>query len=350
MELLIFGALAVTIVLLALSVFIVRQGRMSGDVQAALREEFLKFQSNIHVEMDKARQGVEGAKDVISQNAFKTLEQVHSLGDVVRSLVQQQEEAHQLGRSLKDLLQAPKLRGNYGEVILEEVLERVLPLGIWERQYPLEQGSIVDCIVRFKDVIVPIDAKFPRDDYVRYSSAESDEDKSIYWKGFEVAIKTQISSIRSKYVKPELGTTDFALMFIPSEAIYYETIAETNYVGNPSGLFEFAQENHVLPVSPNTFYAFLQVIVLSLKNVEIVKNARELQDGLHRLERDFRLFYDRFVSIGTAIDRASEAHRVGGGHVDRYRVRLNEALNIGTLRLTRNDEGVLGQDDNQGVS
>ncbi len=341
MEIAILAALIMLIGLVALLLLRGRSGDAAIGVQAALRNEFLSFQSSIHTEMNSAKQGVESAKDVISQNAIRTLEQVKNVGETVQKLIQQQEEAQRLGQSLKDLLQAPKLRGSYGEAILEELLDRVLPRGIWERQYAMEGGEVVDCIVRFRDVVVPIDAKFPRDDYARYLEAESEEEKASRWKSFETAVKTQTASIKSKYIKPERGTTEFALMFIPSEAIYYETIAEKNYLGQPSAISEYAQQNHVLPVGPNTFYAFLQVVILSLRNVEIIKSARQLQEGLARLERDFGLFDDRFQEVGRAIERASDAYRVGSGHVDRYKRRLEEVLHLEALQSPEPSEPAL---------
>jgi DNA recombination protein RmuC len=250
------------------------------------------------------------------------------VGEAIQKLTQQQDEAQRLGQSLKDLLQAPKLRGAYGEVILEELLDRVLPKGIWERQYSISGGEKVDCVVKFRDVVVPIDAKFPRDDYMRYMDAESVEDRATHWKAFEEAVRKQIFSIQAKYVKPENGTSEFALMFIPSEAIYYETIAEKNHLGSPSRIQEYAQEHHVLPVSPNTFYAFLQVIVLSIRNVEIISGAKKLQQGLTGLQRSFDLFYIKHEEIGRRVTQASEAYRVGNDHVERYKRRLDTTLQL----------------------
>lgn len=331
METAIYGTLFILTILVTVLIVRSRYKEPSNNVEAVIRNEFLRFQSNIHAEMEGARRGVEGAKDIISQNALKTLEQVQGIGKTVQQLILQQEEAQQLGQSLKDLLQTPKLRGNYGETILEELLSRILPNGLWERQFRMDGGEIVDCVVRFKDIYVPIDAKFPRDDYLRYSEAETDNDKSVTWKQFETAIKTQISSIKSKYIKPENGTSEFALMFIPSEAIYYETIAENNRLGQPSSLSQYAQDNHVLPVGPNTFFAFLQVVLMSLKNVEIVRNARQLQLGLYKLEKDFKHFYDRFHDIGIAVERASQSYRVSSGHIDKYKQQLDETLQFRAL-------------------
>ena len=327
MEIAILAALSVLTVLVAWSLVRRRTG-LSSEMQASLRQEFLSLQSGLHTDLNAARQSMEGATEVVAGQTITTIGQIKEIGETVHRLVQQQEEAQQLGQSLKDLLQAPKLRGNYGETILEEMLERVLPAGIWERQYAIDGSERVDCAVRLRDVVVPIDAKFPRDDYARYVQAESDGDKQRHWRAFEVAVKTQISSIRAKYIKPECGTTEFALMFIPSESIYYETIAERNHLGQTSLIWQHAQDNHVIPVGPNTFYAFLQVVVMSIKNVEIVRNARQLQDALATLERDFRLFHERYTDMGRAIEKASEAHRVGDGHVQRFKRRLDSTLQL----------------------
>ena len=328
MDILIFAALLILIVLVVWSLLKRRSDDASTEVKASLKEDFLNFQTTIHQELNTTRSSVEGAKNIISDHAIKTISQIKDVGETLQKLTQQQEEAQQLGQSLKDLLQAPKLRGNYGEAILEEMLERVLPAGIWERQYSIDGGEKVDCVVKFRDVIVPIDAKFPREDYTRYQEAEAPEDKAKRWKEFENAVKRQITSIEAKYIKPEKGTAEFGLMFIPSEAIYYETIAETNHLGEPAAILEYAQEHRVFPVGPNTFYAFLQIVILAIRNVGIIKKARELQEGLSSLQTSFDRFYKRYEEIGKGIERAAEAYRVGDGHIDRYKRHLDTTLQL----------------------
>ena len=117
-------------------------------------------------------------------------------------------------------------------------------------------------------------------------------------------------------------------MFIPSEAIYYETIAEKNFLGEPSAIFEYAQSNKVIPVSPNTFYAFLQMVIIGIRNVEILKNAQALQKGLESVERNFDLFYRKFEAIGKGLEKATDAYRVGEGHINRFRNQLNATLGL----------------------
>jgi DNA recombination protein RmuC len=345
----IVGFMAVlTLLVVALILIVVLKSRSrdsSSEIQASLQKEFLAFQTSIHQELNSTRTSVDGAKDVISGQAVSTSKQIGEIGETVQKLIHQQEEAQRLGQSLKDLLQAPKLRGNYGEAILEEIIERVLPKGIWERQYAIDGSAVVDCAVKFKDVVIPIDAKFPRDDYLRYMEARSPEAKESAWKEFEKAIKRQMVSIQDKYIRPESGTSEFALMFIPSEAIYYETIAETNDIGNPSSLLEYAQERHVMPVSPNTFYAFLQMVMLGVRNAEVVKNARRVQEGLAKLDRSFDLFYKKYDEIGKRIEAVSEAYRIGDGHIGRYKRSVEETLQLEALQpspITEPPEG-LGQ-------
>ena len=323
----------VTVVLLValiilIVVLITRRGQSADKVEAVLSRSFIQFQQNIQQTMNTTRQEVEKSKDVLSGTTIKTLETIKDMGKTVESLIQQQREAQELGQSLKYLLQSPKLRGSYGEAVLEELLDRVLPKGVWERQYTIEGTERVDAVVKVKDVVVPIDAKFPREHYERYLNSQDPGQQKVYWKEYEDAMKQQIRSIGSKYVKPELGTTEFALMFIPSEAIYYETIAEKNFLGEPSKIYEFAQSNNVIPVSPNTFYAFLQMIIIGIRNVDILKNAKALQDGLAAVEKNFELFYKKFEAIGKGLENASEGYRIGEGHIKRFKENLSATIGL----------------------
>jgi DNA recombination protein RmuC len=320
--------LVLLICLVAVLVYKTRSVDFGSKFDAALKEKFLNFQSNIHRELNETRQEVSRSKDIISEHALKTVENIKEMGATLERIIQQQEEAQKLGHSLKDVLQAPKLRGSYGETVLEEMLERALPRSIWEKQYQIAEGKKVDAIIRFKDVIIPIDAKFPRQDYQRYIESDSPQEKEKHWKAHETAVKEQIKSISGKYINPENGTSDFALMFIPSEAIYYETIAQKNYLGETSAIFEFAQSNKVFPVSPNTFYAFLQVILIGIRNLEIIKSAKKLQEGLASIQKSFGLFYDRYEEIGKHIGKAQEAFNKGDTHISRYRKNLQDTLQL----------------------
>jgi DNA recombination protein RmuC len=331
--------IALLVILIALAIFDIFQRRQNDSlpskIDSLLKDQFLNFQSNVNKEIGSARQEVNAAKqevsnskDMMSQSTLETIKQIKDMEKTIHKIIQQQEEVQNHAQSLRDVLQGPKLRGNYGETILEEMLEKVLPKGIWERQYSIDGREKVDVVVKFKEVIVPIDAKFPRDAYKKYLDAVTPAEKAQRWKEHEKVVKEKINDISKKYVRPELGTTEFALMFIPSEAIYYETIAEKNHLGESSNLYEYAQEKKVIPVSPNTFYAFLQVVILGIRNMDVVKNAKKLQEGLATVQRSFDMFYRKFEDIGKNIDKASESYRIGGGHIERYKKQLDSTLQL----------------------
>ncbi|NQT22690.1 MAG: DNA recombination protein RmuC [Candidatus Omnitrophica bacterium] len=329
MEILILGLL---ITLTCLVVFaIVKAGRGTQDekIQSMMNEKFIAFQSSIYNTMENTRREVESSKNIISDHAIKTLDTIKDMGSTIEKIMQQQKEAQDLGNSLKYLLQTPKLRGSYGEEILEELLDKVLQKGIfWERQYSIEGGERVDAVIKYKDVIIPIDAKFPREIYDKYLNAEDDEDKKRSWKAYEDGLKVQINSIKSKYIKPEKGTSDFALMFIPSESIYYETIAEKNFMGQPSEIYEYARTNKVIPVSPNTFYAFLQLMIMGIRNLGIIKSAKKLQEALVRIERNFRLFYNKYEEMGSSIQKAQNAYKTGDAHIKRFKDNIESTIKL----------------------
>jgi len=305
------------------------KGESLGDkVNAALNDRFSGFQENIHNSIETARREVEMSKNIISDHAVKTLDTIKSMGITVEKMLKQQEEAQELGNSLKYLLQTPKLRGSYGEEILEEMLDRVLPKGLWEKQYALEGQERVDAVVKYKDIIIPIDAKFPREIYEKYLNALDGEEKKRSWKEYENGLKIQINSIRQKYIKPDKKTSDFAIMFIPSESIYYETIAEKNYLGDPCAIYEYARSNNVVPVSPNTFYAFLQIIIMGIRNLDIIKSAKELQEALVKIDRNFRHFYAKYEEIGSSIEKAHVAYKKGDVHIKRFRGNVESTLKL----------------------
>ena len=329
MDIMILLLLLVLVVLVSVAITRTsKSARIEDRINSVIHEKFLGFQDVIHKSMESARGEVERSKDIISNHAVKTLETINNMGIALEKMLLHQKEAHDLGNSLKYLLQTPKLRGNYGEEILEEMLDKILPKGIWERQYKMEKGERVDAVIKYKDTIVPIDAKFPREIYERYLNAESDEDKKRAWKSYEEGLKVQINSIRDKYIKPHEGTSDFALMFIPSESIYYETIAEKNYMGEPCSIYEYARNNKVVPVSPNTFYAFLQVIIMGIRNLDIIKSAKKLQEALVKIERNFKRFYDKYEEIGSSISKAQTAYKVGDTHIKRFKNNLESTLKL----------------------
>jgi DNA recombination protein RmuC len=297
------------------------------DLDLLIKNTLLEFRGQIQDSVNTTRREMTDAREDINKSTRETLKLMTEMRSTVEKIISQQEEANRLGRSLKDILQAPKIRGSYGETILEEMLDKVLPRGMWSRQYRLGEGAVVDIAIHYRDIIIPIDAKFPRDNYIRYLNSEDPRDREAFWKQFERDVILRIREI-AKYIAPDKGTTDFALMFIPSEAVYYETIAEKNHLGHSSRILEEAEKHKIMPVSPATFYAFLQIILSGIRNLEVLRQARDIQERLVKLHTKFDLFYRHYENVGKELDKASEAYRKGDRHITMFKRELDSTVQM----------------------
>jgi len=197
--------------------------------------------------------------------------------------------------SLHDILKAPKLRGGLGEYILADILEQILPRANYSLQYSFKNGEKVDAIIRLRNMIIPIDSKFPLENFKKTMGAKNKETKIRAKKQFLRDVKKHIEIIADKYIKPDEGTSDFAMMYIPAENIYYEiTLKEKNLMNINS----FALSKKIIPVSPNSFYAYLQAILIGLKGLRVEEGAKDILANLSRLKIDFEKFGDNFNLLG----------------------------------------------------
>ena len=204
-------------------------------------------------------------------------------------------EMSEIGRSMKDLqdlLRNPKLRGQIGEHVLKELLTQMLPKQVFTLQYTFKTGAIVDAAIKTSGGIIPIDSKFPMENFKKMASAPSEQEKKLYAREFQKDVSRHIDDISKKYILPDEGTIDYALMYVPSEAIYYEIVA-----GDPK-LLEYSHNRRVLPVSPTTFYAFLRAILMSFEGQKIEAQAKELLASLRSIQKDYEKV-DGYLSILT---------------------------------------------------
>lgn len=206
--------------------------------------------------------------------------------------------------NLENLLRAPKFRGGFGELFLGDLLNQILPPAHYELQYKFKSGEKVDAIVRIGKNLVPIDSKFPLENFKKHLTEEDAKEKEDLRKKFVTDVKKHIGDISEKYILPDEGTYDFALMYIPAENVYYETILKDENLGEERSIFSFALQKRVIPVSPNSFFAYLQVIVLGLKGLQIEKSAQDIFQSLARLQGDLNRFKNDFLTLGTHLTYA----------------------------------------------
>ncbi len=224
-------------------------------------------------------------------------------------------------QSLQDILKNPKQRGVFGEFILETVLKNVLPPKVYQMQYNLGKDERtgkdlkVDAVVFVKDKLIPIDAKFSLENYNRLINERDASKRKQLEKSFKQDLKNRIDET-SKYIQPTKNTFEFAFMFIPSEAIYYDLL-----VGQVGGikvsardLIEYAfQEKHVIVVSPTTFFAYLQMVLQGLRSLQIEESTKEIRKNVEGLGRHI-LKYDNFLeklgqNLGTVVNSYNTAYK-----------------------------------------
>jgi len=229
------------------------------------------------------------------------------MGDVkenLTSLSKAADDIREIGRDISGLeaiLGAPKPRGGFGEFMLGELLCASLPKKYYELQYTFAGGRRVDAVVKLSGGVLSVDSKFPLENFSRLLSAEDEVERIRYRKKFLADCRSHIDTIAASYILPEEGTLDFALMYVPAENVYYEMVLRG---GAEGGLMEYAFGKKVIPVSPNTFYLYLQTILMGLKGFEISERTGEILKGLTRLSKDFADMIPDFDTLGRHLSNA----------------------------------------------
>ncbi|HWP81599.1 MAG TPA: DNA recombination protein RmuC [Bacteroidota bacterium] len=241
-------------------------------------------------------------------NAARVIQDVQNkLGELSKAT----QEIKELGQSvskLEDLLKAPKLRGGLGELLLEDLMKQVLPPGTYQTQYAFRSGYKVDAIIQTAGGKIAVDAKFPFENFKKFIQAQSEQEQKAAYRIFISDVKKHIDNIAQKYIVPDEGTFDFALMYIPAENIYYETIIKDTILGEDESIHAYAIKRHVVPVSPNSFYAHLMVLHLGFKGLQIEKSAKEIRNALARLDTELKKFGDVFATLGVHITNAKNSY------------------------------------------
>lgn len=211
--------------------------------------------------------------------------------------------------SLQEILQAPKLRGTLGEFFLADLLAQILPSQHYALQHIFKNGQTVDAIVKLRDQwIVPVDAKFPLENFKKMMGENDENLRENTRKLFLSDVKKHIDKIASSYILPNEHTLDFALMYIPAENVYYEIIIKGYEGRGDQNLIDLAYKKKVIPVSPNTFYIYLQAILIGLKGLQIEKGAKEILNHLLHLNKDLSKLNEDFDLVGTHLMRAKNSY------------------------------------------
>lgn len=236
----------------------------------------------------------------LQMNSRALNERLDEAARVIGALNKNVGEMSEVGRgirSLQEFLQSPKLRGNIGEQVLKDMIGQTFPKNSFHLQYSFKSGVKVDAALKTDAGLLCIDSKFPMENFTLMHKGDTDAIRVQAKKDFVSDVKKHLSDISKKYILPEEGTMDFALMYIPSESVYYE-------IANMNDLMNFARQNRVYPVSPNTLYAHLQVLLLSFQGKELEQKSREIFRLLRAIQKDYGKVEENLSVLGKHLNNA----------------------------------------------
>lgn len=269
----------------------------------------LEWLKTMQLSIDTTNKTLNESLHLSSANMVKTLqenskqlnERLDKAATVIKDVGHEVGQMSEIGRSMKDLqefLKSPKMRGNIGEEILKDLISQIFPKNSFHLQYQFKSGEKVDAAIKTDAGILPIDSKFPMENFQRIMKAENESEKEGFRKEFARDVKKHIDAISKKYIIPDEGTMDFALMYIPSESVYYEIV-------NMTELMNYARKSRVYAVSPSTLYAHLQTILLSFEGKKIESRSKEIFRILRTLQNDYGKVEENMNVLGKHINNAS---------------------------------------------
>jgi len=238
---------------------------------------------------------------VLQENSKQLNERLDKAASVIRDVGKEVGQMSEIGRNmreLQDFLKSPKLRGNIGEQVLKDLIAQMFPKNSFHLQYQFKSGEKVDAAIKTDAGILPIDSKFPMENFQKMIKAVNDKEKEDAKTELTRDVKKHISAIAKKYILPIEGTMDFALMYVPSESVYYELV-------NMTDIMDYARNERVYIVSPSTLYAHLQTILLSFEGKKIESRSREVFKLLRALQIDYNKVDENLGVLGKHINNAS---------------------------------------------
>lgn len=297
--------ISIILILTATVVYLVIKRNSSTSSNTALLEWMKSMQSSVETTQktmyDALHANSSTMMRTLQENTKQLNERLDKAAEAMRDVNKEVGKMSEIGRNmqeLQDFLKSPKLRGNIGEQVLKDLISQIFPKNSFHLQYTFRSGEKVDAVIQTDAGILPIDSKFPMENFQKYSKAQTDGEKEQYKKEFAKDVRHHIETIAKKYILPDEGTMDFALMYVPSESVFYEVV-------NTDDILEFARTKRVYVVSPSTLYAHLQTILLSFEGKKIEQRSKQVFALLRALQTDYNKVNESLDVLGKHLGNAS---------------------------------------------
>ena len=314
------------------------QAQSTGQLETIAKNVAQRLDSVAPALQEAIKNSAQITGQMTSDAQIKMAGELKNTRDQISQIQLQLGEVQQAGRqmsqtaqTLEGILGGAKSRGSLGEVTLERLLEDSLPRAQYGMQHRFSSGEAADAVIKLRDKkLMAIDSKFPLDASRRIST-DGDEAR----RAFATAVKGHADAITKKYIVPDEGTLDVALMFVPSETVYYELLQTSDNKGQP--LDAYCRDKHVIAVSPNTLYAHLCVIAMGLRGMQMEENAKRLLESLSGMEKQMEKFADKFGTLGTHLKNAQQSYSESDKLFERAQNTLETMLGAGVPELPFED-------------
>lgn len=302
------------------------------------REQMAQLSTSLGERMKETTGTLQSTQVNVGERLDNAARMVGELRQKLGQIEESNKQIFTLGQGLqelKDILKNPKLRGNMGEFFLEDLMRQILPPEHYKMQHCFRSGETVDCAIRLGEAMISVDSKFPLESFVRLVGIPEDqvEQKKKEKRAFVTALKKHADAISKKYILPDEGTFDFALMYIPAENIYYETIIRDDMLEDEGSLYSYLLSKKVIPVSPNSLYAYLQVIVLGLRGMRVQEHAKQMLNDLQRIDGDLGKFREEYSVLGKHLKNAQGSYEESTKKLDKFHGRFEKITESGAPRL-----------------
>jgi DNA recombination protein RmuC len=267
------------------------------DSQQLLSQWLAEINTSLHRNTDFMSRQLANTNDAVNQR-------LDSAAQLLRLLNKDLGHVHEIGQQMRDFehfFRSPKMRGRLGERMMQELIFQVLPRSIVSMQHRFQSGAIVDALIKLEGGGLPIDAKFPLENYQKAQHARTDDAARSFRKEFKRDVKRHINAVHSKYILPGEGTLDFAVMYVPSDTLYYEIVSD-------DALINEAESKNVLCVSPNSFYYFLKLILAGLYSHRIEKTAALVMQNINAFEQSIAEIAN---DMNTLLAHINNSHNAG---------------------------------------
>jgi DNA recombination protein RmuC len=304
-----------------------------GQVTAQMNTQLGQVTQQVNTQLGQVAQQLQKSTGDLNTRLDNAARVVQEVSKGLGGLSEATQKVFLVGKdiaSLQEILRSPKLRGGLGELFLGDLLAQIFPPSHFALQHRFKSGEAVDAVIRLGSSLVPVDAKFPLENFKRIVETSDEEQKSAK-KKFIADVKKHVDAIAGKYILPDEGTFDFALMYIPAENVYYELIIKDDAADTDKSLLNYAFAKRVIPVSPNSFYAYLQTILLGLKGLHVEEQAQEILKSLARLSVDFRKFQEDFELVGKHLTNTKARYDEADKRLHKFNDKLQSLSGADTL-------------------